>query len=127
MTNDTPGSASRVPVAVMPREAIWALPLMIAAEEFGVTSANIDAKMATLKDLPIDEQRLISPTGPTADMAKKLGLHPEWSSRLIKQVGNYGEVFEKHIGKGSPLAMDRAASLNRLTRDGGLMFSFPIR
>lgn len=115
------------PDTELEKALFWGVQVMIAAEEFGVTSANIDAKMAALKDLPIDEQRLISPTGPTADMAKKLGLHPEWSSRLIKQVGNYGEVFEKHIGKGSPLAMDRAASLNRLTKDGGLMFSFPIR
>ena len=76
---------------------------------------------------PVDAQRLIAPNGPTADMAKKLGLRPDWAFQIIKQVGNYGEVFEKHIGKASPLAMDRAQSPNRLARDGGLIFSYPVR
>lgn len=115
------------PDTELEKTLFWGVQIMIAAEEFGVTSQNIDAKLGSLKDLPVDEQRLISPTGPTADMAKKLGLRPDWSAQIIKQVGNYGEVFEKHIGKGSPLAMDRSASPNRLARDGGLIFAFPVR
>ena len=100
---------------------------MVAAEEFGLTSKNVEAKLAALKDMPVDAQRLVAPNGPTADMAKKLGLRPDWAFQIIKQVGNYGEVFEKHIGKASPLAMDRAQSPNRLARDGGLIFSYPVR
>ena len=118
--------ASR-PDTELEKTLFWGVQLMLAAEEFGITSGNVDQKLAGLKDLPVDAQRLLSSTGPTVDMAKKLGLHPEWSQRILKQVGNYGEVFEKHLGKGSPLAMDRSASPNRLARDGGMMFAFPIR
>jgi general L-amino acid transport system substrate-binding protein len=118
--------ASR-PDTELEKTLFWGVQIMLAAEELDITSANVDEKLAKLKDLPVEAQRLLSPTGPTADMAKKLGINPEWSVRIIKQVGSYGEVFEKHLGKASPLAMDRSASPNRLARDGGLMFAYPVR
>ena len=115
------------PDTELEKTLFWGVQIMVAAEEFGLTSGNVEAKLAALKDLPVDAQRLIAPNGPTTDMAKKLGLRPDWAFQIIKQVGNYGEVFEKHIGKASPLAMDRTQSPNRLARDGGLMFSYPVR
>ncbi len=105
----------------------WSVQVMLNAEAYGITSANVEEKLAALDTLPVDAQRLISPEGPTADMAQKLGLVPDWSVQIIKQVGNYGEVFERTIGKGSPLGMERADMANRLSRDGGLLFSYPIR
>jgi general L-amino acid transport system substrate-binding protein len=118
--------ASR-PDTELEKTLFWGVQLMLAAEEFDITSANLDQKLAGLKDLPVDAQRLLSSNGPTVDMAKKLGINPEWSLHILRQVGNYGEVFEKYLGKGSSLAMDRSTSLNRLARDGGMMFAFPIR
>lgn len=105
----------------------WSVQVMLAADELGVTSLNVDEKLANLKDQPAEVQRLLSPTGPTLEMAKKLGISPDWGVQIIRQVGNYGEVFERHIGKSTPLGIDRASTPNRLMVDGGLMTHFPVR
>lgn len=54
-----------------------------------------------------------------------MGLDAKWAYNIIKQVGNYGEVFERNVGKGSPLQIDRG--LNKLWKDGGLQYGAPIR
>ena len=92
-----------------------------AAEELGIDSKNVDS-MANSPNPDI--QRFVGKNG---DLGKMLGVSNDWAVQIIRQVGNYGEVFEKHIGKASPLAMDRAQSPNRLARDGGLIFSYPVR
>jgi general L-amino acid transport system substrate-binding protein len=55
---------------------------------------------------------------------KALGLREDWAYQIIKQLGNYGEMFERNVGKDSPLKIERG--LNRLQRDGGLMLPLPF-
>ena len=66
---------------------------MIEAEEVGVTSANVD-EMKASTDNPVIKRLL----GMEGDLGKNLGVGPDWAYNIIKQVGNYGEVFEKHVG-----------------------------
>ena len=56
---------------------------------------------------------------------KAMGLDPKWAYQAVSAVGNYGEIFERHLGKDSPLKIDRG--LNRLWNDGGLMYAPPAR
>lgn len=97
----------------------WTLFALVNAEELGVSSANIDA----MKDSTNPEiRRLLGLEG-----AKEagLGLAADWVYRIVKQVGNYGEVFERNVGSGSPLKIERG--LNALWKDGGLQYAPPIR
>jgi len=97
----------------------WTLNAAINAEELGVTSANID-KMKESKDPNI--ARLLGTSG---SLGKNLGLSGEWAYNVVKQVGNYGEVFERNVGTGSPLKIGRG--LNALWNDGGIMYAPPLR
>lgn len=97
----------------------WSHIAMLNAEELGVTSKNVDAM---LKSSNPDIQRLLGVTG---DIGKNMGLDPKWAYNIIKQVGNYGEVFDRNVGKDSPLGIDRG--LNALWKDGGLQYGAPIR
>ncbi len=94
----------------------WTLFAMINAEEMGVSSSNIK-EMKDSKDPAI--QRLISGQG------EKLGLSDDWSYNIISQVGNYGEIFDRNVGAGSPLKIERG--LNQLWNKGGIMYAPPIR
>ena len=67
-------------------------------------------------------QRLL---GKSDDMGKLIGLDKDWSYRIIKQVGNYGESWNAYFGPKTPLNLPRG--LNRLWTDGGLMYAMPIR
>lgn len=98
----------------------WVLNAMITAEEFGVTSANVD-KMAAGTDNP-EINRLLGSEG---DLGKMIGLDKAWAWRAIKAVGNYGEVFEKHIGAKTPIGLERG--LNALWTKGGILYSPPFR
>ncbi|MCE2571997.1 amino acid ABC transporter substrate-binding protein [Motilimonas eburnea] len=97
----------------------WALFATLEAEELGVTQANVDAMMKS--DNP-SVKRLLGTSG---DTGKSLGLDEKWAYNMIKQVGNYGEMFDRNVGKGSPLNIDRG--LNNLWNNGGLMYPMPIR
>ena len=92
---------------------------MIAAEELGITSKNVD-KMMKSKDPKI--QRFL---GVTAGNGKALGLDEKWAYNIIKQIGNYGEVFERNVGVNTPLKIERG--LNALWTDGGLMYAPPFK
>jgi len=94
----------------------WTLNAMINAEELGVSSANIDSMRDT--DNPA-VQRLMGGQG------EKLGLADDWSYNIIKQVGNYGEVFEANVGVDTPLGIERG--LNDLWSRGGILYAPPIR
>ena len=61
----------------------------------------------------------------TAGASKDLGLEADWVYRIVKHVGNYGEVFERNLGQGSPIGLDRR--LNALWTKGGLMYAPPVR
>ncbi len=98
----------------------WSIFTMLNAEELGITKANADEKLA--KDMTPDVQRIL---GATEDMGKMLGLDKQWSYRIIKQVGNYGESFEANMGPKSALGLPRGN--NNLWTQGGLLYAPPIR
>lgn len=97
----------------------WTLFALIEAEEKGLTTANVD-QMKTSQDPTI--QRLLGVSG---DMAQKLGLDKAWAYEAIKKVGNYGEIFDRHLGPKTPLKFERA--LNNLWSKGGMIYSMPVR
>ncbi|MCG8635013.1 MAG: amino acid ABC transporter substrate-binding protein [Desulfobacterales bacterium] len=97
----------------------WTVMAMIQAEEFGITSKNVDEMM---KSANPGIKRFL---GVTPGMGAQLGLDDKWAYNIIKQVGNYGEIFDTNIGPDTPLALQRG--LNALWTDGGLMYASPIR
>ena len=97
----------------------WTVFAMIEAEEKGVTQANVDAM---LKNDDPEVQRML---GVSPGMGKALHLDDKWAYDIIKQVGNYGEVFERNVGAQSKLKLERG--LNRLWTQGGLMYAMPFR
>lgn len=99
--------------------AKWVLNALIEAEEYGITSANVDEKKSSTDP---NVQRIL---GVSEDMGSLLGLDKEWAYRVVKQVGNYGEIFERNVGKDSPLKLERG--LNRLWNQGGILYAPPIR
>lgn len=105
----------------------WGLQTMLVAEELGINSKNVDQYMSQLDTAPPKVKRLLSTNEAAGDVAKKLGINPDWTYVIIKNVGNYGEVFERHLGQDSALKMDRQTSPNRLAIDGGLLYAYPIR
>ena len=95
----------------------WSLYAMIEAEELGLTSKNIDEQARASKDPSV--QRFVGANG---DLGKMLGLDNKWAFNIVKQVGNYGESFEANL---KPLGFERGQ--NALWKNGGLMYSPPIR
>ena len=96
----------------------WTVYAMMQAEESGVTSKNVD-EMLSSKEPTI--ARLL---GTKDNLGEDLGLDKDWAYRIIKQVGNYGEVFDRNVGEGSPLKLERG--LNALWTQGGLMYAPPF-
>ncbi len=99
----------------------WSLFVMIEAEELGVSSKNIDSMKST--DNP-NIKRLLGSEG---DTGKSLGLAPEWAYNIIKQVGNYGEVYEANVGANTPIGLARNGSPNQLWTKGGILYAPPVR
>ncbi|MDP1748938.1 MAG: amino acid ABC transporter substrate-binding protein [Reyranella sp.] len=97
----------------------WSLYAMLEAEEYGITSKNVDEMMKS--DNPTIKRIL----GVTPGMGKALGLDEKWVYNIIKQVGNYGESFDRNVGMGSPLKIARGQ--NELWTKGGLQYAPPIR
>ncbi|WP_347267387.1 amino acid ABC transporter substrate-binding protein [Paracoccus sp. (in: a-proteobacteria)] len=100
--------------------ARWTLYALIAAEEYGITSANID-ELAKSSQNP-EVQRLL---GSSDDLGKMIGLDAEWARRAIKANGNYGEIFAATIGEQTPIGLARG--LNAQWTQGGLMYAMPFR
>ena len=92
---------------------------MIEAEELGIHSKNVDEM---LKSPDPVVQRFL---GVSAGNGKALGLSEKWAYNIIKQVGNYSEIFERNVGKNTPLKLERG--LNALWKNGGLMYSPPFK
>ncbi len=97
----------------------WTHFAMLTAEELGVSSANVDEMAAS--DKP-DVKRLLGTEG---DFGTAIGLDNKWAYNIIKEVGNYGEVFNRNVGPDTPLAISRG--LNALWTKGGLQYAPPIR
>ncbi|MGS1109731.1 amino acid ABC transporter substrate-binding protein [Achromobacter anxifer] len=134
MTLENPGSyvildenISKSPLGPMVRQGDdnwvnivrWSLNAMLEAEEFGITSANVDAQ---LKANSPNVQRIL---GVTPGMGRNMGVDDKWAYNIVKQVGNYGESYERNLGMSSPMKLPRA--LNAQWRDGGLMYGWPVR
>ena len=98
----------------------WVFYATIEAEEYGVTSANVDEMREKSTDPTI--RRLL---GVEDEFGKYLGLPQDWAYQVIKQVGNYGEIFERNLGQNTPLKIDRG--INDLWTRGGLQYAMPFR
>lgn len=97
----------------------WTVFAMVAAEELGVTSANVDEMT---KSADPDIKRLL---GVIAGNGQSLGVDEKWAYYVIKTIGNYGEAFDRNVGARSAIRLERG--LNRLWSDGGLMFAPSLR
>jgi len=97
----------------------WSQFALVNAEDLGINSKNVDEMK---KSTNPDVKRFLGVEG---DKGKDLGLSNEWAYNIVKQVGNYGEVFERNIGQDSPLKIIRG--LNALWSKGGLQYAPPIR
>lgn len=97
----------------------WILNGIIALEENNISSTNIDERMQNLSG---EAKRMI---GPNVVLGESLGLDPKWLERIARDIGNYGEIFERNLGQKSPFKIDR--NLNKLWKNGGLMYAMPLR
>ena len=102
----------------------WTIYALMQAEELGITQANVAAKVVEAKANPnlADLRRFLGVEG---DFGNQLGLPPDFVVKAITAVGNYGEVFERNVGSGSKLKLERG--LNRQWKEGGLIYSPPFR
>lgn len=97
----------------------WVHFALLTAEEFDVTQATLDKMMSSTNP---DVRRLLGQEG---DYGKGMGIDNDWAVKAIKAVGNYGEIFERNIGKGSRIKIERG--LNAQWNKGGLQYAPPIR
>jgi len=97
----------------------WVHFALLNAEEFNITKANVDEQLKS--DNP-EIKRLLGAEG---NFGEQLGLTKDWVYRIIKNVGNYGEIFERNLGQGSPLKISRG--LNGLWTKGGIQYAPPVR
>jgi general L-amino acid transport system substrate-binding protein len=99
----------------------WVLNALIIAEEKGITAANVDS-MASADTKDPEIKRLLGVEGNYGEM---LGLSGDWAVHAIKTGGNYGEIFEKHIGENTAIGLARG--LNQLWTKGGILYAPPFR
>jgi general L-amino acid transport system substrate-binding protein len=92
---------------------------MVEAEEHGITSKNVDEMLKS------DNPGIKRILGVTPGMGKALGVDEKWVYNIVKQVGNYGEIFDRNVGMDSPLKIPRGQ--NALWTQGGLQYAPPIR
>ena len=98
----------------------WVGYALLNAEEAGITSKNVEAEAKSTKNP--DVARMLGADG---EYGKDLKLPKDWVVQIVKQVGNYGEIFEKNLGKSTPLEIDRG--LNALWNNGGIQYAPPVR
>ncbi|HBP28854.1 amino acid ABC transporter substrate-binding protein [Advenella sp. FME57] len=97
----------------------WTLNAMIEAEEYGITSKNVDEMT---KSPNPNIQRIL---GVSPGMGKNLGVDEKWAYNIIKTVGNYGESFARNVGADSALKLERG--LNNTWHNGGILYAMPVR
>lgn len=97
----------------------WVGFAMLDAEEAGVTQANVDTMLKS------DDPGIKRLLGTEGKFGQTMGLTNDWAYRIIKNVGNYGESFERNVGQGSPLKLARG--LNQLWTKGGIQYAPPVR
>ena len=102
----------------------WIIYALMQAEELGITRANVDARVAEARANPnLSDLRHF--LGIDGDFGRQLGLAPDFVVRAIKATGHYGELFERNVGRGSTIGLERG--LNRPWTQGGLLYSPPFR
>lgn len=97
----------------------WTLMSLTAAEELGITSTNVDAMASSQV---VDVRRFL---GLEANLGQAMGLPRDWAAQVVRQVGNYQEIFDRNFGAKSTLRLSRG--LNALWKSGGLMYAPPFR
>ena len=97
----------------------WVSFALVNAEELGVSSKNIDEALKSEKP---DVKRLVGIEG---NYGERMGVTNDWAARIIRLVGNYGEIYERNVGVGSPLGIPRG--INQLWNKGGILYAPPIR
>jgi len=97
----------------------WSVFAMIAAEEFGINSKNVEAARE------VRDPEILRLLGVVPGNGAVLGLDEDWAFNIIKTVGNYGEIYARNVGADSAINLDRG--LNKLWTDGGLMFAPRLR
>ena len=103
----------------------WTYFALLTAEEFGITQANVDEMKSSTNP---EMQRILgvkNADGSAAGFGTGIGLSEEWVVQIVKAVGNYGEIFERNVGMGTPLKIARGK--NALWNAGGLQYAPPIR
>ncbi len=99
---------------------VWTFYVMVLAEEFGITKANVNERAAAATNPEV--QRLLGKTG---EFGAKLGLSNDWAVKVIATTGNYGEAYERNLGSGSKVNLARGQ--NELWSKGGLIYAPPMR
>lgn len=99
--------------------ANWMLTALLVAEEYGITSENVDQQRAKPANATIE--RLL---GVTPGIGKRLGLNDDWAYNVIKSVGNYQEIYDRTLGDNSPYKLKRG--INALIKDDGVMYPLII-
>lgn len=98
----------------------WTVLALIQAEESGITRDNAETIRTTSTDPRI--RRLLGNSGGLGD---PLGLEADWVYRVVRAVGNYGEIYDRHLGPGTPLGLERGP--NALWTDGGMLYALPFQ
>ena len=102
----------------------WVVYALITAEELGLTQANVRERLAIAQQNPQLTQ-LRRFLGVEGELGKKLGLGPDFVVKVIEATGNYGEIYNRHLGPGSAVPIPR--SMNQLYSDGGAMTAPPFQ
>ncbi len=97
----------------------WSVFCTVQAEELGITSENVDDMLGS------DNPKVLNTLGVEGDLGQAMGLNNDFCYQIIKQVGNYGEIYNRHLGPDTPYNVPRG--VNALWTDGGLMYSPPFR
>ncbi|NQV48326.1 MAG: amino acid ABC transporter substrate-binding protein [Rhodospirillaceae bacterium] len=97
----------------------WTLYAMLESEEMGINMGNVDKMKGS------DNPGIKRILGVEGDVGKNLGLQPNWAYNIVKQVGNYGESYDRNVGPDTPLMLARG--VNNLWNNGGLMYPMPAR
>lgn len=121
------GIFSKEPLAIAVRQGDeqwydiikWVTHLTFNAEELGVSQANVDDKRSD------PDPRISHIFAKDSTLGEKLGLGNDWAYNVIKQVGSYGDIYDRHFGAGSPLQLPRG--VNALWTEGGLMYGYPMK
>jgi len=99
----------------------WVYFALLESEELGITQANVDDMLGS------DNPGVRRVLGVEGDFGTAIGLSADWAYKIIKHVGNYNDIYERHVGANTPVGIQRAGSVNDLWTRGGLMYAPPIR